>query len=53
MKYKNYYEILDVTRKSSMQEIKLSYRKLAKLYHPDTGIWQLIKYKIDVSIESA
>ena len=37
MKYKNYYEILDVTRKSSMQEIKLSYRKLAKLYHPDTN----------------
>lgn len=37
MKYKNYYEILDVTRKTSMQEIKLSYRKLAKKYHPDTN----------------
>lgn len=37
MKYKNYYEILDVNRKSSIQEIKLSYRKLAKLYHPDTN----------------
>ena len=37
MKYKNYYEILNVTRKSSMQEIKLSYRKLAKKYHPDTN----------------
>lgn len=37
MKYKNYYEILNVTRKSSIQEIKLSYRKLAKKYHPDTN----------------
>lgn len=37
MKYKNYYEILNVTRKSSMQDIKLSYRQLAKKYHPDTN----------------
>ncbi len=37
MKYKNYYEILEVTRKSSIQDIKLSYRKLAKKYHPDTN----------------
>jgi curved DNA-binding protein len=37
MKYKNYYEILSVTRKSSKEEIKLSYRKLAKKYHPDSN----------------
>lgn len=37
MKYKNYYEILGVNRKSSREEIKLSYRKLAKKYHPDTN----------------
>lgn len=37
MKYKNYYEILGVNRKSSLQEIKLSYRKLAKKYHPDAN----------------
>ena len=37
MKYKNYYEILGVNRKSSLQDIKLSYRKLAKKYHPDTN----------------
>lgn len=35
MKYKNYYEILGVNRKSSLQDIKESYRKLAKKYHPD------------------
>ncbi len=37
MKYKNYYEILEVNRKSSIQDIKSSYRKLAKKYHPDTN----------------
>lgn len=37
MKYKNYYEILGVSRKSSLHDIKLSYRSLAKKYHPDTN----------------
>lgn len=37
MKYKNYYEILDINRKSSRDEIKISFRKLAKKYHPDTN----------------
>ncbi len=37
MKYKNYYDILGVNRRSSKQEIKLNYRKLAKMYHPDTN----------------
>lgn len=37
MKYKNYYEILNVNRKNSVQDIKLAYRKLAKKYHPDTN----------------
>lgn len=36
MKIKNYYEILDVNRKSSKDEIKTKFRKLAKLYHPDS-----------------
>ncbi len=35
MKYKNYYQILEVNRKSSDQDIKLNFRRLAKEYHPD------------------
>ncbi len=32
---KDYYEILNVSRDASLDEIKSSYRKLAKKYHPD------------------
>ena len=35
MKYKNYYAILEVNRKSSDQDIKLNFRRLAKEYQPD------------------
>lgn len=31
----NYYEILAVRRGASTEEIKKSYRRLSKLYHPD------------------
>lgn len=37
MKYKNYYEILNINRKSTRDEIRNSFRKLAKKYHPDTN----------------
>ncbi|MCX8029430.1 MAG: DnaJ domain-containing protein [Brevinematales bacterium] len=33
--FKNYYEILDVDFGASIEEIKASFRKLAKKYHPD------------------
>ena len=35
MKFQDYYKILGVNRDASEKEIKTSYRKLAKKYHPD------------------
>ena len=32
---KTYYEILEVNKKASQEEIKSAYRRLAMLYHPD------------------
>ncbi len=37
MKYKNYYEILGVSRDSDLAGIKKAYRKLAKKFHPDVS----------------
>ena len=34
-RYKDYYEILEIDKDSTQEEIKLAYRKLAKKYHPD------------------
>jgi molecular chaperone DnaJ len=34
-KAKNYYEILEVDKDASENELKMAYRKLAKKYHPD------------------
>jgi curved DNA-binding protein len=37
MKYKDYYATLGVDRGASAEEIKKSYRKLARKYHPDVS----------------
>ena len=37
MKFKDYYDVLGVTPTAGLREIKLAYRKLARLYHPDVS----------------
>jgi curved DNA-binding protein len=37
MKYQDYYQILGVTRDAADADIKKSYRKLARKYHPDVS----------------
>ena len=38
MKQKDYYALLSVNRRSSKEEIKQNYRKMAKKYHPDANV---------------
>ena len=37
MKFKDYYEILGLTRSATQDEVKHAYRKLARKYHPDVS----------------
>src|ERR1700728_952494 len=37
MQYRDYYQILGVTRAADADEVKRAYRKLARKYHPDVS----------------
>ncbi len=37
MEYKDYYKIMGLEREASQEEIKRTYRKLARKYHPDVS----------------
>lgn len=42
---KNYYEILEVSKKASTEVIEKAYRVLVKKYHPDSGVENQEKIK--------
>src|SRR5262245_53470236 len=37
MEYKDYYQVMGLTRDASADDIKKAYRKLARKYHPDVS----------------
>jgi curved DNA-binding protein len=45
VQYKDYYQILGVSRDASEKEIKSAYRKLARKYHPDVDPASADKFK--------
>ena len=47
---KNYYEILEVQTNATIEEIKTSYKKLVKKYHPDISKIENGKYLPSLSV---
>jgi len=52
MNAENYYDILGVTEESTQEDIKKSYRKLAKENHPDKGGDEELFKKISVAYDT-
>jgi len=48
----DYYEILEIEKTASKDEIKQSYKRLAKIHHPDKGGDKEIFQKIQVAYET-
>ncbi len=46
MNYKDYYQIMEVTKNASFDEIKQAYHRLARKYHPDISKEPLAESKI-------
>ena len=42
---KNYYQILNLTKNATQEEIKNAFYNLAKLYHPDKNPDSIDKFK--------
>jgi len=48
----NYYEILEISKTATKDEIKQSYKRLAKIHHPDKGGDTEIFQKIQIAYET-
>lgn len=49
---KNYYEILEIANQSTIEEIKISYKRLSKIWHPDISKLEGNKEKFKLIVES-
>ncbi len=51
MSRKTLYEVLDVARDASPEEIKIAFRKMAKIHHPDKGGDAAAMHRVNLAYE--